>query len=244
MATTLQTGYTPAVDAKLTENGYEIKRQFVVNVPTNEIGDDVELNVINTAGLPSIGEAVSPLFPSVLCININATPSDSDNSGGDFLTWYVDVTYKTPESTGGAGAINPLDDPIIVSFGSTQYERAVDKSYQDGDKEGEPSKPVENSIGDPFDPPLIVPKSNQYVTIQQNLATFNPDWIIDFENTTNKSKMTIVGIDVAPDQARILSIRGNNALDSEGNEYWVVGYEIEINKEGFVKKILDRKSVV
>jgi len=38
---------------------------------------------------------------------------------------------------------------------------------------------------------------------------------------------------------RILSIRGNNALDSEGNEYWVVSYEIEIDKEGFIKKILN-----
>lgn len=236
---TLKAGYTPTVDAKLTESGYEVKRQFVVQVVSAEIDDDVELVVLNTNGLPEIGDSVSDDFEDVICSSLSCTPTDNGNEDGDFLTWYVDVTYKTPDGDGSQGAVNPLNDPTIISFGSTQYEKVVDKSYSDGDKEGIPTNPIENSVGDPYDPPITTTFANQYVTIQQNLSNFNPDWIVQFENTTNSSKMTIVGIDIEPYQARMISIRGNNAIDSNGFGYWVVSYEIEVNKEGFRRRTLN-----
>jgi len=236
---TLDTGYTPQVDAKKTSDGYEIKRQYVVIVQPNETGVDVELNVLNTSGLPSIGDPVSGSYPTVLCTDVSCSPSEGGNDG-DFLTWYVDATFKTPtDDDSGDGAINPLNEAPVVSFGATQYERVVDKAYGDGDLEGEPTVPVENTIQDPFDPPIVVPKSNQYITIQQNLSSFDPSWIIEYENTTNKSSLTIVGVRVDTDQARMMSIRGNSAIDSNGNDYWVVSYEIEVSKEGFIKKILN-----
>jgi hypothetical protein len=37
----------------------------------------------------------------------------------------------------------------------------------------------------------------------------------------------------------MLTIKGNNLFDSEGEEYWSVTYEIEISKVGFVKEVLN-----
>lgn len=236
----LKSGYTPSIDAKRTVNGYEVKRQYVVEILSNETSDDMELNIINTSGLPEIGEQLSIDYPSVLCDSLSCSPADNGNDDGDFLTWYVEASFKTPtDSNGGDGAVNPLDEAPVISFGATQYDRVVDKAYDSDDTEGNPTLPVENTVKDPFDPPIIVPKSNQYITIQQNISFFNPSWIVEYENTINLSSITIAGVGVSPSQARMMSIRGNNAIDSIGREYWVVSYEIEVSQEGFNKKILN-----
>jgi hypothetical protein len=235
----LKIGYTPSLDAKLSDNGYEISRQYVVEVSEFESEQaDVELSVLNTVGIPHIDQSISSSYPTVRCTDKRCTPAISGNSG-DFLTWYVDVEFKTPVDDSGEGAVNPLDEPVQFSFGSTQYEEVVEKAYGSGDPESKPRLIIQNVVGDVFDPPVQSVFSNQYVSITQNLKKFNPDWVHQYENTVNATSTRIAGISVQAKQARILAIRGQNAIDANGSEYWTVGYEIEISKRGFTKQILN-----
>ncbi len=236
MALELISGYSPAVSAD--SDGEIVNVSRVYYVKSDDSPADIELQVLNFVDLPSIGDSISANYAGVRVDKITVDPADASESG-DFFLWNVTVTYTNESEDGGGNKEDKLQEKPIINFGSQQYQRTVDKSYRDDDVEGEPTKPIQNSIGDPFDPPVQVPFSNQYVTIQQNLDKFDPTWIKDFENSTNASSMKIASIEVGPEQARMLSISATPQYDINDNEYWVVGYEIEISKEGFEKEILN-----
>jgi hypothetical protein len=237
MTISLKDGYTPEVESEIDADGNITARRVYLVTAINEPQEGLELEVLGFSELPSIGDSISANYPTVIVNKKRAEPLVSGDDG-DFIEWKVDVDYVTDTSSGGFSP-NPIDAAPVVSYGSIQYERTVDKAYSANDIEGEPTKAVQNSVGDPFDPPLTNTVSNQYITIQHNLRNFNPDWIIQFENTTNLASTRIAGVSVEAEQARMLTIKGNSLVDPIYGDYWSVTYEIEVSKEGFIKEVLN-----
>jgi hypothetical protein len=239
---TVKNGYRLGGSGK-TSAGYTSEREYVVLVSEDEPIDALELRVQNADGIPLIGDVISEDFPNVKVDSV--TPSEINENG--FRQWKVKVTYKT--LTDSDFSTDPTQDPTtlkpVVNAGSVRRAEVLERAYKTDengnvtDKEGDPTDPVVNTMGDIFNPPVVIEYSNQVLSISRNLRTFDFDWITEFENTTNKSKVRIAGTSVEKNQAFMSQIRAVSALDNNGVTYYQVQYEIEISKRGFDKQLLN-----
>ncbi len=153
--------------------------------------------------------------------------------------WYVDVDYDTIRPPDN----NPLDDPPDIIVTKEHYRklipgRFVDGYQQGGDPESVNQKiyiPATNSAGQPFEPPLDYPASRPLVIITRNEAAFDLRITERFSDSVNaenwggvkKHHAFMRGID-----ARRVYTPGENN-DSPNFLFWVVTYEIAINREGW-----------
>jgi len=180
----------------------------------------------------------------------------------DKLTWLVEVRYSNEGGGGGGGGSDPhpTDLPPVITFSAAQYTRVVEKAYQDGTNDGssgsgpdsltpvtsgEPLTPVFNSVGKPFDPPVVQEDQNLVITIQRNETTtdFDPDNIKAYRNTINSIDHTgsnkIAGVEFTKFQGRMRGITAQKMWDKDGDAYWAVTYDIEIREVTHIRQVLD-----
>ncbi len=239
---TVKEGYRVGASGK-TSAGYTGEREYVVLVSDDEPIDGLEFRVGDAEGIPRVGDLASEDYPSVLCDSV--TPSEINENG--FRQWKVKVTYATKK--GDDASVDPTQDPTtlrpVINATSVRRAEVLENSYKFNeagnvtDKEDSPTSAVLNSVGDAFNPPVVVEYSNQVLSISQNLRTFDFNWITDYENTVNLAKMRIAGTNVETGQAFMSQIRATTALDNGGDVYYQVQYDIEISKRGFDKKLLN-----
>ena len=239
---TIKNGYKVGTSGK-TSAGYTGERTYVALVSDDEPIEGLELRITDAEGIPRIGDVISEDYPNVLCDSV--TPSEINENS--FRNWNVKVSYAT--KTGSDFTNDPTADPTtlkpVVTAGSVRRAEVLDSSYayDSGgnvtDKENKPTRAVLNSVGDVFNPPVTVEYSNQVLSISQNLRNFDFNWITEFENTVNLSKIKIAGSTVEEGQAFMSQIRAVTALDNNGKTYYQVQYDIEISKRGFDKLLLN-----
>lgn len=164
------------------------------------------------------------------------------------LIWDVVVKYRRKQfvnieiGTSGSGTINPVDLPPDISYSFTQYSRAVEQAYLFGlDPADNPTIAIENSSSMPFDPPLTQEESNLVINIVRNESgeDFDPLFLITFNNTINAFNITIAGIVMETFEARMRNIGSVKKWDEDGEAYWRVTYEIEVDFATHLKSLLD-----
>jgi hypothetical protein len=149
-----------------------------------------------------------------------------DASAGDGTVWLITIQY---------GPGNPLEftptDPLIqrpkIGFTSTRFQKPADRDIDD--------EPVVNSAGDPFDPPFMVDQTRPFMTIVRNEPYFSPLLAKDFHNALNAGPW--FGRPAL--EWKCLDITGDESQDPNGDRYWVVTYQFELNEETWVAQILD-----
>lgn len=203
---------------------------------TNDKTDSAAV-VLAYSTIPNIKDSFPGDVQSRL-VRRRAIPDEEES-----MLWIVTCRYET-ESQIGAGEDDPTNEDPQVSFTGVQYDVVVDKAYQSGDTVGNPTRPVVNSAKDEFDPPITQPESRTLVTIKQNLSGYNPLWSMEYENTINNGKITIVGIKVGATKARMVKIdaifkTSPNPNSTRDYEYYEVVYQIELNKRGYRRAIAD-----
>lgn len=210
------------------KDGYKFSRAFLVT--TNDINDGPE-DIMENAALPKIGDQ----YPGMSYMR--AVNRDCETYEDDFH-WYVLIDYMINNSL----EVVRTNDRPKISFFSAAHEKVAEKAYQDGDEEGKPTKPIENSAKDPFDPPVITDKRNLVISITRNesLGQFNANTIASIENTLNSSAMTIAGVSIAVHEGYMRTIKADSQYDNTGWPFYVVTYEIEVDRETHVQKVLDR----
>lgn len=115
------------------------------------------------------------------------------------------------------GGEDPLDAPPQIDWDSIEFDQIVVDDIT--------GAPIENSAGDPFDPPLTEPSGIPVVTITRNEADFDPKVAAQRKNRTNSIALSIAGFAAGIKQAKLLQYRASSAEDS-GNQYFVVTYKI------------------
>jgi hypothetical protein len=140
--------------------------------------------------------------------------------------WQAEVSYG-PQSTDAAQATDdPLAQPARVSFSSKLVNVVMTK-----DAEG---KAVENSAGDPFDPPLEMEEVRIVMKVQKNLATFDPMAILKYTGAVNESEWFGVG----EKMAKCNAIQADPKTE-RGQSYWEVQAEFELKATGWAVEVLD-----
>jgi hypothetical protein len=237
MGITVKTG-TREQEAEKSNDGLSGRRTYIVTV-TSDIAksDGVEFVVLDAPGIPEVGDLYAT---NVYVTSKRAEPLQSGDDG-DWLVWSVEVTLGPPEEidTGGGDPLDPSLPAPTFSYSTIQYERAIDKAYRDEDDEDDPTEPIENVVGDPFDPPLTTAYSTLSISITRSLRSFDLNKILQFQDTTNENSISIAGISVEPEQARMLQIGAQQAIDDAGEGYWQVSYQVEVSRNGFLKKVLN-----
>jgi hypothetical protein len=154
-----------------------------------------------------------------------------DTAAGDGCQWVITVEY---------GPANPLEftpqDPMIerpkISFASNQFQVPVTVTIEDGEEVA-----VVNSAGDAFNnPPVLVDQPRLLMTITRNEPAYDPLLANDLHNAINST--TWFGLPALV--WKCLNITGEQATDANGDRYWVVTYQFELNRETWLVLVLDQ----
>lgn len=108
--------------------------------------------------------------------------------------WIVTCSYSSKNENVVKDKDNPLNDVAQITWTTEQFQR-VAAFDRDGDA-------ILNSAGQIFDPPLQVDDTRVVVNIVTNQA-FVPTWIIDTPDTLNSTSVTIDGLLIAPEVAKV-----------------------------------------
>jgi len=113
--------------------------------------------------------------------------------------------------------------------------------------QGNPTRDVDNTVRDPFDPPPGKSKYNLVISITRNERSkdnnkdgFSPDVLRIYQNTLNLNQITVADITIPPYAGLLRKFSSNKQWDSEGNEYWEVTYEVEVDVETHLKVIVNQ----
>lgn len=224
------------------------KRQFRVETDSRTDGP-VTIRLATDGGSPP-----APLVPRVggsyfvtstekdlgaFVTNVTTAFEDFNELGG--LAWIVTLDYG-PYDASSFGP-DPTAWPMLVSFGSARYERVVTV-----DQAG---APILNSAGDPFDEPVTVDDSRSVITVERNELVkyvagtggggsvgFDPTLAERYRDKVNASPWN----GFAAKTVKCSGITtGNQQYDSNAQVwYYTVSYVFEINRDTWVKHLLDQ----
>ena len=195
-----------------------------------------------TAGLPKLFSTVIAPDGEVLEVRTRQASMVDPSSR---LVWHVAVHYEIQRGATVSGTDKtpvPTDEQPKIRFGSVARNLAVTRAFDVVDILGLPQTPIENSAGDPFDPPLDQDKSNLVIFIMRNetSADFSPDIIADFKDTMNVKAVAIAGIALLANQGLFRDINAERMFDKDGKQYWAVTYQMEVDRTTHIKAILDQ----
>jgi hypothetical protein len=97
---------------------------------------------------------------------------------------------------------------------------------------------INNSAGDPFDPPLMMDDSRRVISVSKNLAA-HPTWILNYQDTVNSDSFTVRGVTYTAGQGKLQRVSISNELSRNGTTYYVVQFEIHLQKNGWLLQPLD-----
>lgn len=92
---------------------------------------------------------------------------------------------------------DPLASPPQVAWDVMEIPTPVDVDF-DGE-------PIASSAGEPFDPPLVLPRQIPVLVFTRNfpVATVTPTWLASWSNTTNSAAFELAGEDIEVGEAFI-----------------------------------------
>lgn len=150
--------------------------------------------------------------------------------------WHVDIVYKLPrpETTGGHGSsqpgggnyggtsANPIDWPMELTISARKEERVLHKDYSN------PPKPITNSAGAPYDPPIMAPVA---IAVIRFTKYYPPNF-----NALGKLMTVINKVNSQAWQgfpARTLLVTDMRASFEKVNNFWVwkVEYQLDYKQD-------------
>lgn len=144
---------------------------------------------------------------------------DAQQEDGDALGWIVTVSYGPFDAitAGGGPDNNPLLQPIDVDWDYRSQEIVAE--YDDD------GKPITNTAGDPFDPPIVIDDPRPLLRVVRNEATYNTSLVYQYRNAVNSDPFA----GWPPQMARVIKIAGKSTFHYQVGWYWIVTYEFEFN---------------
>lgn len=185
-----------------------------------------------------------------VCSSVDATSSVLDGQLWSVTAKYENVIYPT-HSISEYGT--PLDEPWTVRFGKTTLSQVVSKCFASWiDQIDSPpapettaSLPIVNTIGDPFDPPLMQDIILPTIELNKNLSTSAFTSLLGalLDDTVNDSAITIAGRPV-PKWGGKINIEGSTATyanPANGNPitYMQTRMVVTIHPQTWVRFVLN-----
>jgi hypothetical protein len=170
--------------------------------------------------------------PNAFAMNLSCEQEE-----GDQLCWIVTVDYGWYDvnEAGGGPNQNPLNMPIDVTFGFRDYEHVVQADIN--------NKPILNSAGDPYNPPVVINLPNQLLTVVRNEASYDSAMAYSYRNSINSD--SFAGQSAL--FAKTIAITPKNIFHQDIGWYYQVTYEFEFlnprnaaGTKGWHKILLDQ----
>jgi hypothetical protein len=149
------------------------------------------------------------------CNTISAVQED-----GDSLGWIVTAEYGPYSAlwAGGGPDQNPLLQPIDVSWSQRTQEVAADVDVY--------GKPIVNTAGDPYDPPVMKDLIIRVLTVVRNEAAFNLSLVQQYADTQAINSDAFAGY--APLFAKVESIIPKSVFHQDVGWYYQMTYTFEL----------------
>lgn len=201
----------------------------VYRVTTDDPTDEgptilIAVDPSTSLAIPQVGN-VYPTDPGAFVVGLDATEDSEDG-----LAWIVEVQYGPYDA--GQFPENPIDWPIKVVFGGTRYERIV---YFD--RNGDP---ILNSAEEGWEDPITVDDSRPTLTITRNelVTAFDLDLAMLYSDSLNDATWNTI----AAGKAKMGTITTGDLQYNSNAQVWyyAVTYPVELNRDGWSKKLLDR----
>lgn len=219
-------------DLTYSSNSKSGSKEYIV---TNVLLSETEEDVLANAGIPAIGDSWSITNGSLKVDSIDTARAEQ----GAYAVYFVTVNYlEEYQDLGGGqtGSTDTAEDAILVppsiSFSAQQYEVALEKAYLPGDTQFAPSMYVVNTLGEPFNPAIGVLSTNTLIDLTYNVLTVNTNNIVNYTNTVNNGSITVAGFNIEQEKGRILNYGASSQVAGNGDPYWTVNVQIEVNPNG------------
>jgi hypothetical protein len=108
--------------------------------------------------------------------------------------WLVTANYSTEFEA----EENPLDDPVVITWNTDQYQQAYYKDIH--------GEAILTGAGNYFDPPIEDDDPRWAVNISYNAPEI-PSWVRKYKNAINEAKFEVDGETVSKRKAKVQSIR-------------------------------------
>ncbi len=208
---------------------------------------ETAVEIAQQTQIPELGTA-HPDDPKLLLSSIAVSePMEGDQVKS--AKYEVTLNYQRIVSSGGS--MNTTDRnkapwdraPYDISMSAQEYSVGFEKAYQAGDEPGNPSLPVLNPAGDPYEESTTI-----YTTLLRfsyNLETFDSDWVGRFVDSINDTAVNVIDVAIPKYRGRIKNLAPSYQLeyDNAGElrySFWRVDVEIEIYRKNIQKDILAR----
>jgi hypothetical protein len=194
--------------------------------------DATALHVSTARGVPNVGQR-HPMDHRIRVNRIEAEPLGP-------RYWQVRVFYAAPEDpvdpetgkTRKGGAINPLDAPPQITWGSASATEPVDVAY---DKDNKLNVPIVNSAGQPIDPPLQRKFTDRTLQIVRNEKTFDRRRADDYFDVVNADRF--FGAD--PQTVLCEGLTGTFVVEAQ-YAYWQVTYAFKFRiRDSWLRRVLN-----
>lgn len=180
----------------------------------------------NAAGIPMLNSA-HPYKPWLFVKNKSV---DNINLGP--FDFKVSVNYTTRSTIGGQEGesqdptANPLAAPWIV-----EWDFATSNETINTDIDG---KPIMNSAGESYDPPITKDVHDLLLKIQRNEAAFNSIVANNYKNAINSDLFW----GFASGLVKCVQFTARTAISGQF-WYWQVRYAFQIRLDGWLRRIID-----
>lgn len=154
----------------------------------------------------------------------SAQPADEDQG----LIWYVTCKFSSKREPDDKNEDdnNPLTRKPVIRYSFNRYQEAAEQ-----DKDG---RPILNTAGDVYNPPLQRDKSLLILDFTRNEKTFNPITALNYIDSTNSD----IFLGVGPRFARCMDMSGDERKE-EGITYYAVHYQFAFKVGGWERQVLN-----
>lgn len=182
-------------------------------------------------GFPNRGSG-HPDLSSLKMIDYDVSHKDEQQTLFTITVNYSNEREEIDTNT----ATNPLDLPISYSYDQIDLAEVVLEDQETGDL-------ILNFLDKPPSTPFVENAPLTRITIIKNERRYNNAKAEDIRNTVNKQAQKIKGTTYPSGQLKLERFTGSNQFDQDGREYFVITYQILVNKKGFKRKLLQRSAV-
>jgi len=214
------------LEAEVGIDGAGATRIFTVQFDENDKPVKRPLLAYSAAGIPA-NKATHPFKPWLHVQRKNV------KSIGP-LDFEVTVYYSARSTFGTTGNTGDVPDPEQSPFEApwvVEWDFVTSNEPIDTDIDG---KPITNSAGESFDPPITTDVHDLLLRIQRNEAAFNPVAANNYKNAVNSDWFWGFG----PGLVKCVQFTARTALKGQ-LWYWQVRYAFQIRQDGWQRRIRD-----
>lgn len=173
----------------------------------------------------------------------------SGDAGADslFSIWRVTITY-TANIGIVTGAVTAASRLISINRGFQPYDFTLSKSYnskglgdEDDDIQGDPTKIIQNSAGDPPSEGLTTVRNISWIEMELEYLDeyFDKEWLSTSFNTINRFVVDVCDYKIPEFGGKLTLKDAQQIISGNGQIYWVVKVLLEMKEEGWITEWLD-----